>query len=65
MARTGEDRIEAVIGLYKDLNIDQWASSAIFDYTEIAFKSLDRIDIPVYKKEKLSELANSLLVRQS
>lgn len=65
MTRVGEDKIEAVIGLYKTLNVDQWASDAIYRYTEIAFKSLDRIDIPVYKKEKLSELANSLLVRES
>jgi geranylgeranyl diphosphate synthase type II len=65
MTRKGEEKIEAVIALYKTLNIDQWASKAIFHYTEIAFESLDRIDIPVYKKEKVSELANSLLVRQS
>ncbi|WP_342329033.1 polyprenyl synthetase family protein [Pedobacter sp. FW305-3-2-15-E-R2A2] len=65
MQLRGEDRIHTVIDLYKKLKVNEWASTAILHYTEIAFKSLDLIDIPVYKKEKLSELANSLLVRQS
>lgn len=65
MLLIGEERIYTVIELYKNLKVDEWASTAILHYTEIAFKSLDLIDIPVYKKEKLAELANSLLVRQS
>ena len=65
MRKVGKDRIHTVIGLYKELKVDLWASGAINHYTEIAFNSLDRIEIPVYKKEKLTALANSLLVRQS
>jgi len=65
MCKVGEDRIHTVIGLYKELKVDLWAGRAIHYYTEIAFNSLDRIEIPIYKKEKLTELANSLLVRQS
>lgn len=65
MRKTGESRIHAVIALYKTLQVDQWANKAIAHFTEIAFRSLDMIDVPVYKKEKLAELAHSLLVRQS
>jgi len=65
MTITGEDRIEAVISIYKALSIDQWAGNAIRHHTAIAFESLDKIAVPVYKREKLYELANSLLVRES
>ncbi|WP_257667933.1 polyprenyl synthetase family protein [Parapedobacter tibetensis] len=65
MKKPGESRIHAVIDLYKELQVDQWANEAIMHYTDIAFSSLDKIDVPAYKKEKLTELANFLLVRQS
>jgi geranylgeranyl diphosphate synthase type II len=65
MKETGEQKVSTVLALYKDLKIDQWASDLIALYTEIGFSSLDSIDVPVYKKEKLAGLANSLLVRQS
>ncbi|HWV70772.1 MAG TPA: polyprenyl synthetase family protein [Pseudosphingobacterium sp.] len=65
MKKPGQSRINAVIGLYRELQVDQWASEAIIRYTEIAFDSLDKIDVPTYRKEKLTELANFLLVRQS
>lgn len=65
MNTEGESRVQTVIAIYKELKVDLWAGWAIHHYTEIAFSSLDRIEIPIYKKEKLTELANSLLVRQS
>ncbi|AOM78892.1 polyprenyl synthetase family protein [Pedobacter steynii] len=65
MNTAGESKVQAVIAVYKELKVDLWADWAIHHYTEIAFNSLDRIEIPIHKKEKLTELANSLLVRQS
>jgi len=65
MNTVGEIRVQTVIAIYKELKVDLWAGWAINHYTEIAFNSLDRIEIPIYKKEKLTALANSLLVRQS
>lgn len=65
MKKPGESRIHAVMALYKELQVDQWANEAIIHYTEIAFSYMDRVDVPAYKKEKLMELANFLLVRQS
>ncbi|MGK9120055.1 polyprenyl synthetase family protein [Olivibacter jilunii] len=63
--QTGQDKVQAVINSYKALEVDQWATKAIESYTAIAFGNLEEIDVPVFKKEKLMELANSLLVRQS
>lgn len=65
MKETGAQKVSTILDLYKDLKIDQWASDLITLYTEIGFSSLDSIDVPVHKKEKLAGLANSLLVRQS
>ncbi|MFC6100020.1 polyprenyl synthetase family protein [Olivibacter domesticus] len=63
--RKGEDKIRAVMDCYKILEVDLWAVEAIRSYTAIAFDKLEEIDVPVFKKEKLLELASSLLVRQS
>lgn len=65
MEQTGTSRIHAVIDLYVMLKVDVWASNRILHYTETALKNLDGIDIPVYKKVKIMELATSLLTRQS
>jgi geranylgeranyl diphosphate synthase, type II len=65
MKETGADKIATVLALYKDMRIDQWANDLITLYTEIGFNSLDGIDVPIHQKEKLTGLANSLLVRQS
>lgn len=61
----GDAKIHAVVAWYKELGIDQWASEEIARYTETAFSNLDKINVPVHRKEKLAELASALLVRQS
>lgn len=62
---TGDEKIAAVVDCYKRLQIDLWAQEEIAAYTSIAFGQLEALDVPVFKKEKLLELANALLVRQS
>lgn len=65
MSQNGTERISAVLKLYKDCKVDEWAISTAAKYTAMAFSCLDMIDIPLKRKDNLLELTNQLLARRS
>lgn len=65
MSKTGTERISAVLKLYNDCKVDEWAISSVAKYTAMAFSCLDMIDIPLPQKKNLLELTNQLLLRRS
>jgi len=58
-----EEKIKAVIGIYNDLGIKDWASDLARQYTDRAYISLDSVMMTPSRKEALQELALSLVER--
>ena len=59
-----QKKIDAVTTIYNDLKIKEEASRVRDEYFERAMEILNKIDIPVSRKEILSNLANNLLKRE-
>ncbi|MDE1190746.1 MAG: polyprenyl synthetase family protein [Arachidicoccus sp.] len=60
-----EDKVEKILSLYKELNVDKWAKELEQQYADRAFKHLDDIVVVSARKKYLKEFAEYLLQRES
>lgn len=60
-----KEKIEAVTGIYDQLNIRHYAWEAMHAYAAKAFEALDAISIPPAPKQYLRDFADGLMVREN
>ncbi|MBG9376458.1 polyprenyl synthetase family protein [Panacibacter sp. DH6] len=60
-----EDKVQRVLQIFKDCNIDEWAKKLKQSYTDKAMQHLDSIAVVSSRKMPLVELADYLLQRES
>lgn len=58
------DKVEKILSLYKDLNVDGWTRELQAHYADRAFKHLDDIVVVSSRKKYLREFAEGLLQRE-
>lgn len=58
-------KVNAVTNIYNDLQIRQYAETAMQTYADKAFAALEQINLPATHKQYLHDFADSLLVRES
>ncbi|MEX2379359.1 MAG: polyprenyl synthetase family protein, partial [Vicingaceae bacterium] len=59
-----EDKIEAMIALYDELNVPQLTQNAMQEYFEKGMIALEKIDMNVQAKKELVDLAKMLMWRE-
>lgn len=64
MQQNPADKVERVLTIFKDCNIDQWAVQLKERYLQTALSHLDEIAVRAVRKEPLRELANFLIQRE-
>jgi len=64
MQKEEEEKVNGVRQLYLDFNIDEHSKNVINQYSEYSFAHLDKINLPLERKEPLRQLAAWLLNRQ-
>lgn len=57
-------KVNAVTYIYNDLQIRQYAETAMQTYAHKAFEALEQISLPIAHKQYLHDFADSLLVRE-
>jgi geranylgeranyl diphosphate synthase type II len=57
------DKVEQVLGIFKDCNVDDWAKSLKDKYVQTALQHLDDIAVVSSRKKPLMELADFLIQR--
>ena len=65
MQTNPEDKVQRVLQIFKDCNIDEWAKELKQQYTNKAMKHLDNIAVVSSRKKPLVQLADYLLQRES
>jgi geranylgeranyl diphosphate synthase type II len=68
LSTTNIDNTEKVAGvtrIYNDLDIRQYAETAMQTYADRAFEALEQINLPAEYKQYLHDFADGLLVRES
>jgi geranylgeranyl diphosphate synthase, type II len=63
MKNNPADKVQQVLQIFKDCNINQWAKELKDKYLQTAFTCLDDIVVANSRKEPLTELANFLVQR--
>jgi geranylgeranyl diphosphate synthase type II len=58
-------KVSEVTGIYNDLQVRQYAETAMQAYADKAFAALEQIDLPATHKQYLHDFADILLVRES
>ncbi len=58
------DKVEQVLQIFRDCNIDEWAKELKDKYLQTALQHLDAIAVRSVRKEPLQELANFLIQRE-
>lgn len=58
-----DNKVEQVLALYRSTGADIACRDAVNHYSELSFKTLEEIDVPVERKEPLTQLASYLLQR--
>ncbi len=58
------DKVEQVLQIFRDCNIDEWAKALKDKYLQTALQHLDAIAVRSVRKEPLQELANFLIQRE-
>ncbi|BFG69762.1 polyprenyl synthetase family protein [Sediminibacterium sp. KACHI17] len=58
------DKVEQVLQIFRDCNIDAWAKELKDTYLQTALQHLDAIAVRSVRKEPLKELANFLIQRE-
>ncbi|MDQ2720500.1 MAG: polyprenyl synthetase family protein [Bacteroidota bacterium] len=58
-----ENKIEAVLNIYKSCNVDQWAKELKQKYLSIAMEHLEEIAVVSIRKKPLADLAHYLMDR--
>ena len=64
MLKNEDDKIDRVINIYKDCNVDEWAKELKQKYMSIAMEHLEEIAVLSARKKPLEELAHYLLDRE-
>lgn len=64
LQKTGEERKSALQDIFREYEVDKWIIGEIDQYTVRAIDRLDSIEVPASRKERLTALADLLLVRQ-
>lgn len=59
-----QDKVEQVLQIFRDCNIDEWAKELKDKYLQTALQHLDAIAVRSVRKEPLQELANFLIQRE-
>lgn len=62
---TATEKIEAVTGIYDQLNIRRHAWEAMHQYADEAFTALDAINLPAERKQYLRGFAEGLMIREN
>ena len=65
LASTSEDKVEKMLQVYEQTGAKEWTMELKQTYTKKAMESLDKVIVIDQRKEKLRELCNFLLNRQS
>ena len=59
-----EDKVEKIIEIYKNCNVDDWARELKEKYLQTALQHLEKIAVVSARKKPLQELAEYLIHRQ-
>ena len=60
-----EDKVQQMLAIFKECNVDAWANELKEKYYQIALKDLDDIAVTSVRKKALIELAEFLIQRES
>lgn len=60
-----KEKIEAVTGIYDQLNVRQYAWETMQAYADKAFRALDAINLPNQHKQYLRDFADGLMIREN
>jgi geranylgeranyl diphosphate synthase type II len=60
-----EDKVQQMLAIFKECNVDAWANELKEKYYQIALKHLDDIAVTSVRKKALIELAEFLIQRES
>ncbi len=64
MQQNPPDKVEQVLQIFRDCNIDEWAKELKDKYLQTALQHLEAIAVRSVRKEPLQELANFLIQRE-
>ena len=64
MQENPADKVQQVLSIFKDCNVDAWANSLKEKYLQTALKHLDDIAVMAVRKKPLEELADFLIQRE-
>ena len=64
MKENPADKVQQVLTIFKDCNVDAWANSLKEKYLQTALKHLDDIAVMAVRKKPLEELADFLIQRE-
>ncbi len=64
LSQNSPDKVEKVIAVFKDCNVDEWAKELKEKYLQTALKHLDDIAVMSIRKKPLQELAEFLIQRE-
>lgn len=64
MQQNPPDKVEQVLQIFRDCNIDEWAKALKDKYLQTALQHLEAIAVRSVRKEPLQELANFLIQRE-
>lgn len=64
MQQNPPDKVEQVLQIFRDCNIDDWAKELKDKYLQTALQHLEAIAVRSVRKESLQELANFLIQRE-
>lgn len=64
MQQNPPDKVEQVLQIFRDCNIDEWAKKLKDKYLQTALQHLESIAVRSVRKEPLQELANFLIQRE-
>ena len=65
MAGHDEDKVNAVLSIFRECKVDEWARELKEKYTTEAYRHLDDVAVISKRKEPLQALAFLLLQRDS
>ncbi len=64
MQENPADKVQKVLSIFKDCNVDAWANSLKEKYLQTALKHIDDIAVMAVRKKPLEELADFLIQRE-
>ncbi len=64
MSTNPPDKVEKMLAIFKECNVDEWANALKEKYVQVAMKHLDDIAVVSIRKKPMLELAEFLIQRQ-